>query len=179
VIRLALAGPDTLILSDLCARCPMGPAGCCAAPPGVEWSDVGRIVIHGGRSFVLQRIADGSLRPGPRGLLIRRVGDDPKRCVFLGAAGCTLPPERRAATCNYYVCEDALADPGDASPEAARAAVAALTDAFAAWDRAIAAEVAERWPEGAPWDEAFVDWLGERFAALSAPPPDRPARGRG
>jgi len=178
-MRLALAGPDTLILSDLCARCPMGPAGCCAAPPGVEWSDVGRIVRRGGKSFVLQRIAEGSLRPGPRGLFIRRVGEDPRRCVFLGASGCTLPPERRAATCNYYVCEDALAEAAPLPAEAARRAVAALTEAFAAWDRALAAEVAARWPEGARWDEAFLDWLGERFAALSAAPPDRPAPARG
>jgi hypothetical protein len=178
-MRLALAGPDTLILTDLCARCPAGPAGCCATPPGVEWSDVGRIVHHGGKSFVLQRIADGSLRPGPRGLFIRRVGEDPKRCVFLGPTGCTLQPERRAATCNYYVCADAITGADSATGKRAQRAVERLTDTFAAWDRILAAEVAARWPEGPPWDEAFLDWLGERYAALTARPPDRPAPARG
>jgi hypothetical protein len=163
VIRLQLAGADTLILSPLCARCPAGPAGCCATPPGVEWSDIARIVRLGGQSFVLQRIADGSLRQGPRGLFIQRVAGpagEPLRCVFFGPGGCTLPPERRAATCNYYVCEDALAE-GGSGARAARRARDTLEETCGRWDRALAARVAERWPDGPPWDEAFLDWLVE------------------
>lgn len=175
MIRLPIArGPDTLVLSTLCARCPAGPAGCCATPPGIEWSDVGRVVRRGGRSFVLQRIADGSLRPGPRGLFLQRVpgpAGEPHRCVFFGPGGCTLPPDRRAATCNYYVCDDALAEGGeargDADARAARRARETLEATFGRWDREIAARVAERWPDGPPWDEAFLDWLGEEFGRRS------------
>lgn len=170
MIRLRSAGADTLILSTLCARCPAGPAGCCATPPGVEWSDIGRIVRLGGKSFVLQRIADGALRPGPRGLFIQRVegpAGEPRRCVFFGPGGCTLPPERRAATCNYYVCEDAL-DEGGAEAPAARRARDTLEDALGKRDREIGARVAERWPEGPPWDEAFLDWLAAELDQGSA-----------
>lgn len=171
MIRLALAGPDTLALSSLCARCPAGPAGCCATPPGMEWSDAGRIVGRGGASFLLRQIAEGSLYPGPRGLNLRRVdgpAGEPRRCVFLGVAGCTLPPEQRAATCNYYVCEDALIEGGEAGGEphavGARRARDRLTETLARWDGEIGALVAARWPEGPPWDEGFLAWLGERFA---------------
>ncbi|MFT3773970.1 MAG: hypothetical protein QM820_52040 [Minicystis sp.] len=170
VIRLQIAGPHTLVLSTLCAGCPMGPAGCCATPPGIEWSDVGRIVALGGKSFVLQRIAQGSLRPGARGLLIKRVPGpegEPLRCVFHGPTGCTIPPERRAATCNYYVCDDALTEGGEARGDSdavkARRVLDTLVASFGGWDREIADRVAARWPEGPPWDEAFLDWLGEEF----------------
>ena len=40
VIRLELLGPHTRLLSNLCARCPQGSAGCCMSPPEVDWSDV-------------------------------------------------------------------------------------------------------------------------------------------
>ena len=44
MIRLELAGAHTHLHADLCACCPLGEAGCCATPPGVTWSDAGRIV---------------------------------------------------------------------------------------------------------------------------------------
>src|SRR5271166_772372 len=112
MIRLELAGAHTHLHATLCATCPMGPAGCCATPPGVEWSDAGRIVARGGLDFLLDEIGHGRLRPGPRGLFILRVDgrdpEGPKRCAYHGPRGCTIPPDRRAATCNYYVCDDAL-----------------------------------------------------------------------
>lgn len=179
MIRLELCGPHTLVLSTLCAQCPMGPAGCCATPPGIEWSDAGRIVNRGGTSFLLDRIADGSVYPGARGLLIRRVdggAEEPRRCVFHGPVGCTLPPDRRAATCNYYICEDAFVEGGegrgDADATAARGVLEGLVDALGRWDREIAERVAKRWPEGAPWDEGFLAWLGGEWAhrAKRSPP---------
>jgi hypothetical protein len=146
----------------------MGPAGCCATPPGIEWSDLGRIVARGGRDFLLAEIAAGHLRPGPRGLFIERVdapgGDGPKRCVYHGPTGCTIPPDRRAATCNYYVCADALAEGGD--PRAA-AVLERLVERFGACDRLLASRVAARWPEGPPWDGAFLDWLGEELVGAA------------
>ena len=107
---------------------------------------------------------------GPRGLFIQRVegpAGEPRRCVFFGPGGCTLPPERRAATCNYYVCEDALAEGGAEAP-AARRARDTLEDALGKRDREIGARVAERWPEGPPWDEAFLDWLAAELDQGSA-----------
>jgi hypothetical protein len=170
VIRLALAGADTTILSTLCARCPIGPTGCCASPPGLEWSDLGRIVARGGKAFLLEQLALGALRPGRRGLLINRVeprAGDLKRCVFHGPEGCTIAPDRRAATCNYYVCEDALVDGGDAEP-AGRRALDTLVALYGRWDLEIADRVAARWPEGPPWDEALLDWLAAEHARVTA-----------
>lgn len=174
MITIERRGPHALVLSTLCARCPMGEAGCCATPPALEWSDLGRIAALGGISFVLQRIADGSLKKGPRGLFITRVAPREgtgARCIFHGPAGCTIPHDRRSATCNYYVCEDAIAQAGEATGD--RTAVRArkmrdrLTDRFAAWDRALAERVAARWAEGPPWDEAFLTWLAEEARAVS------------
>ena len=166
MIRLHLAKEHTHIEATLCARCPEGPAGCCAAPPGLAWSDVGRVVSLGGSAFLLAQIARGALRPGPRGLVMVRVDGPPreggasaKRCVFHGPTGCTIAPEQRAATCNYYVCESAL---GDENSDA-RAACETLTAIYAAWDRAIGAEVALRFPDGPTWDAALLSWLGLRF----------------
>lgn len=174
MIRLVGRGPFTLVLSTLCARCPMGDTGCCASPPAIEWSDLGRIVARGGASFLLARIADGSLRTGPRGLFITRVSPREGaslRCVFHGPAGCTLPPERRAATCDYYVCDDALAEAGEAGGDPiakrARRTVDRLTESHGRWDRAIAERVRERWPEGPPWDQSFLDWLADALAEVS------------
>lgn len=174
MITLSRRGPHALVLSTLCARCPMGDAGCCATPPALEWSDLGRIAALGGTSFVLQRIADGSLKTGPRGLFIKRVAPREgavRRCVFHGPTGCTIPHDRRSATCNYYVCEDAIAHagevPGDRVSARARKTRDALTDRFGSWDRAIADRVKERWPDGPPWDEAFFAWLAEEAERVS------------
>lgn len=167
MIRLELAGASTHLHAELCARCPMGVTGCCATPPGIEWSDLGRIVARGGSSFLLEEIAAGRLRKGPRGLFITRVdppsGEGPKRCVYHGPRGCTIAPEKRAATCNYYVCEDALASGEPAESERARGALDTLVSLHSRWDRAIAEEIAARWPEGPPWDEAFLAWLGAEY----------------
>jgi hypothetical protein len=145
----------------------MGPAGCCATPPGIEWSDAGRIVSRGGRDFLLSEIAAGRLRPGPRGLFILRVEpadrSQPRRCAYHGPRGCTIPPDRRAATCNYYVCEDALREGPDAGEP--RRVMERLVAFYAGLDRTIAARVAERWPGGAPWDEEFLDWLGSELVS--------------
>lgn len=168
------ASPHTLVLSTLCARCPMGTTGCCATPPALEWSDLGRIVSLGGASFLLDRIADGSLRTGPRGLFITRVSPregEGARCVFHGPSGCTIEPDRRSATCNYYVCEDAIAHAGEGQGDrvAARARRSrdALTDRFGAWDRALADRVHARWPDGPPWDEGFLAWLADEAVTVS------------
>ncbi len=176
-VRLVVAGVDTFVGSDLCARCPQGEAGCCAAPPGVEWSDVGRVVLRGGRDFLIGEIAAGRLRPGPRGLNIARVeapsgAKDARRCVYHGPAGCTIPPDRRAATCNHYLCDDGFAaggeGEGDRTAARARRALDSLVARHGAWDRAIADEVRARWPGGPPWDGAFLDALGEALAGRIA-----------
>lgn len=146
----------------------MGPTGCCATPPGIEWSDIGRIVMLGGRDFLLTEIAAGRLRKGPRGLFIQRVdapdGEGPKRCTYHGPQGCTIPPDRRAATCNYYVCEDALAQGGDPG---ARRVLGVLVEGYGACDRLLASRVVMRWPDGPPWDDAFLDWLRGEFVGVA------------
>lgn len=173
MIRLVAAGEHTTILSTLCAECPYSPAGCCTAPPRVDLSDVARIVRLGGRDWLIGEIAAGRLFARGHWLVLRREKKVPRpggprvaACVYLGDRGCTLEPDRRAATCNYYVCDQALERGG---PEAgrARAAHAELVERFGAWDAALAERVREAFPEGPPWDAAFLDWLGERFAELS------------
>ncbi|WP_437715293.1 hypothetical protein WMF45_02020 [Sorangium sp. So ce448] len=179
MIRLELAGMHTRLHSTLCGSCPQGPTGCCASPPGVEWSDLGRIVSLGGAGWLLEQMAAGNLRPGQRGLLILRVeprGSDggalPKRCAFHGHEGCTIPPERRAATCNYYVCDDAFAHGGEprGAPEAlaGRKAHDALVDLYGSWDLELADRIRERWPDGPPWNLDFLDWLGREVRRLAA-----------
>lgn len=171
MLRLRLAGVDTLVTSPMCARCPEGPAGCCATPPAVAWSDVARIVGHGGAAWLLAELSSGRLRPSPRGLAIVRVAAAsgmPARCGYLAPTGCALDPERRSATCNYYLCNSALDEAltaGDQSVEPARHAQA-LADRLGRVDLALAVEVRERWPDGPPWDEGFLRWL----EATSGPP---------
>lgn len=193
MIRLELAGVHTRIHSSLCHACPNGPTGCCASPPGVDWADIGRIVRLGGRDWLLEQIGLGRLRPGARGLLIERVqsreanaGVWPTKCVYHGSQGCTIASDRRAATCNYYICEDALAFAGEAQGDrdavAGRREFERLTERYGAWDLELGEAVAARWPGGAPWDAPFLDWVGERFGARSAgwthlsPQRDQPRR---
>jgi hypothetical protein len=93
--------------------------------------------------------------------VLRRPGaDDPAlRCVYHGPAGCTIAPERRSTTCNDYVCEDALAE-GPEVAAAARLAHERLTALHVRWDAELA-------PSGeAPWDDAFLDHLGNEHARL-------------
>jgi hypothetical protein len=196
MIHLEEAGAHTRLESTLCAACPQGAAGCCLGPPDLGWSDIGRIVQLGGRDWLLGEIRAGNLAPGPSGLSIRRVRKKesellPRRlkCVYHGPQGCTVAPDRRSATCNYYLCADAFADHrGDpAVPARARAVHATLRGLFTRWDAEIAALVpavpvhdggsagsadsagsAPKPPERDAWDEAFLDRLGQVFAALVA-----------
>ena len=82
-------------------------------------------------------------------------------CVYLGETGCTIPHDRRSATCNYYVCEDALVRGGDAEAEA-RGVLDDLVASFTRRDAELAAEAAVAWPEGHAFDASFLDWLGAR-----------------
>lgn len=176
MLRLTLAGMDTVVTTPLCARCPSGPAGCCAAPPALAWADLGRIVRRGGAGWLRAEVEAGRLRPCARGLAIARVaGPHGVACAYLGARGCALAPDRRSGTCNEYLCEDALREAeraGDPEAASARAAHAALEAAFAAWDAALAEAIAAR-PEPPSFDDAFLGWLGEAFerAVREAPPP--------
>ena len=68
MLRLQLAGADTLLTSSLCSACPHSAAGCCAAPPRVALSDIARIVAHGGRDWLLAEIGAARLVPAPGNL---------------------------------------------------------------------------------------------------------------
>jgi hypothetical protein len=144
----------------------------------VEWSDVGRIAALGGVDWLLERLATGALRPGGRGLLMARSEprDEagaalPKRCTFHGPDGCTIPPDRRASTCNYYVCEDALDEGGEGRGDLdagnGRIALDALVALYGRWDLALQGEIDVRWPDGPTWDAAFLGWLGRRYEQLT------------
>jgi hypothetical protein len=171
MVKLELAGAHTHLVSPLCSRCPHGRAGCCAAPPAVAWADIGRIVALGGRDWLLEQIRAENLRPMARGLAMRRapagvVGGEvyPERCGYLGPSGCTIAPDRRSATCNYYLCDEGFAE-GQGSPDRARARDAheRLVALYGRWDLEIKAAIDERFPEGVSWNAAFLDWMGEAW----------------
>ena len=173
MLHLTIAGPDTKLLSSLCAACPYSPAGCCVAPPRLDLSDVGRIVAHGGRDWLLAEIAAKRIAAGERWLNVAR----PKRplvpggareaaCVYHAATGCTIPHDRRSATCNYYLCDAARAGDGD-DAALARATHDELVAKFVAWDEEIGRRVAASWPDGTTFDAPFLDWLGATFTELS------------
>lgn len=177
MIRAELAGEHTRLHSSLCYQCPHGSTGCCASPPGVDWSDVGRIVTLGGRDWLLAEMAAGRLRPGGRGLMLQRVantegnaGTWPTKCAYHGAQGCTISPDRRAATCNYYICDDAFLYGGEnqENPDAVfgREAHATLMALYGRWDIELGERIAGLWPNGAPWDADFLDWLGAEYRHL-------------
>ena len=175
MIRLELLGAHTRVHATLCRACPQGPAGCCASPPGVEWSDLGRIVSLGGAAWILEQLAAGNLKHGGRALNFSRREADamgPKRCVFHEGQGCTIPADRRSATCNFYVCDDAFDRAGESAGAeggdvvAGRKAVDRLMDLHGRWDLEIAARVQVRWPEGPQWDATLLAWLGEEYARL-------------
>ncbi|MDB4937010.1 MAG: hypothetical protein JWP87_3982 [Labilithrix sp.] len=172
MLRLAVKGPHTVLSSSVCAACPYSPAGCCVAPPRLDLSDVGRIVALGGRDWLLEEIAAKRLVVGARWLSISR----PKRplavngpreaaCVYHGPTGCTISHDRRAATCNYYVCDAARAGEHEAR---AREVHERLIASFVAWDKTINARIDATWPEGPTFDAAFLDWLGAMFTELSS-----------
>ena len=170
MLRLHIAGADTLLTSSLCSACPHSAAGCCAAPPRVALSDVARIVAHGGRDWLLDELREGRLvaAPGNLWLVLPRT---PRRmpasavplaaCVYLGETGCSIPHDRRSATCNYYVCEDALAAGGDTEGEARRV-LDELVATFARRDAELAKATSKAWPAGHTFDARFLDWLGAR-----------------
>lgn len=177
-VHLILLGPHTRVVASLCAACPTGPAGCCAAPPGLSWADIGRIASLGGARWILDEMRATHLRRGPRGLIIDRIvsrhaeaelGGDGKKCVYHGDLGCSIAADRRSAACNYYVCGDALEGAG---PEVvgAEAACAAWTAQYATWDEILSAEVTG-W-KGRSEDEEDVvrlfEHLGKRFRELSS-----------
>ena len=176
MIRLVVLGPETQLLSTTCAACPHNAAGCCVSPPEHGWSDVGRVVLGGGREFLLEQLAAKNLAPVGRGLALRRVRGrnstrEPRqnKCVYHGAQGCTIASARRPSTCNYFLCEEAYRDAGEGRGEAeavkAREAQSALSAQYARWNRELAAAIEERWPEGPSWDAGFLDWLAAEVAA--------------
>jgi hypothetical protein len=170
-VYLVLLGPHTRVVASLCAACPQGPTGCCTSPPDLSWTDIGRVASLGGAGWLAEQVQRGRLLRGPRGLVVQRIPMDagaPTKCVYHGEQGCTEPPERRSAACNYYVCSEALAEAG---PEATpvEAGSAAWTAAYQIWDEILSAEVGGWESQGAgPADEArLFEHLGRRFGELS------------
>ena len=171
MIRLEIVGPTTHLLATTCAACPHNAAGCCVSPPVHGWADVGRVVLGGGKAFLQDQLAAKNLHPTSRGLALRRArgrhsGTEPRqnKCVYHGATGCTLASSLRPSTCNYYLCEEAYREAGEPRGEpdavAARQAQTPLAGLYSAWNRELAARIAELWPEGPSWSEGFLDWLG-------------------
>lgn len=166
-VHLVLLGPHTRVVATLCAACPSGPAGCCAAPPGLSWADIGRIESLGGGAWLIAEIRAGRLRRGPRGLIIDRMEMEGggRKCIYHGPEGCTVSPDRRSAACNYYICGDALED-GGPDVVAAEAACLSWTAQYAAWDEVLSAEVGG-WGERGEDDEApLFEQLGRRYLVL-------------
>jgi len=172
-LQLVIAGPDTKLLSSLCSACPYSPAGCCVAPPRLDLSDIGRIVAHGGRDWLLAEIAAKRILVGERWLSVTRpkrplVPGGPREaaCVYHTSTGCTIPHDRRSATCNYYLC-DAARDGEDPESARARETHDGLVSSFVAWDAEITRRLHVTWPGGATFDAAFLDWLGSTFTELT------------
>jgi hypothetical protein len=179
MFRLALAGPDTHVLAGLCTACPYGSAGCCVAPPPYAWSDLARVVGHDGISWLEVQIACGNLVSVARGFSIRRVAANGREgsatCVFHEEGrGCTIAPTQRPATCNYYVCDEALASGrlsnGAASIDATKSALADLLGQFVQWDTQMAAYVEAFYPGGPTYDRAFFEGLRSTFQSIAAAP---------
>lgn len=173
-IRLKLDGAHTRIHAELCTQCPHSAAGCCAAPPAVAWTDIGRIASLNGIAFLLIELESGRLRPSPLGLAIQRQAPGelsgismPARCIYLSKTGCVLEEGQRSATCNYYVCEEALNEGGGPKHiQKTRRAYETLSALYAQWDIALGKSVHSRYPQGPPWDRAFLMELKEAFEEL-------------
>lgn len=181
-LTLTILGADSVFGAQTCAHCWYSPAGCCVTPPRYDWSDLGRVVSHGGRDWLLARIGDGSLVPVEHGFAVRRRHEplDPEhpahgiiKCTFhTSSAGCSIEETRRPATCNFYMCTqslDAAAEAGD-SRDAERALRVhdRLVDRLAAWDAVLHARVVQEWPADRRQTAAFFTWLGKAFSALHA-----------
>ncbi len=177
MLRLTIAGPDTVIGSSLCPSCPYSAAGCCVAPPRMAWADVARVALHGGGEWLLEQVAAGNLIVFEHGLsLLRvkgRVGTDIKtprikKCVFHGPTGCTIAETRRPSTCNYYVCDKAIEEGEHAQRGTGVRAEREhdkLVSLFTRADASLQASIDAHWPAGVSFDPNFLEWLVERFAA--------------
>jgi hypothetical protein len=189
MVRLVVLGAHSRLESELCARCPQGSAGCCAGPPDLDWSDIGRVVHRDpqARDWLLEEIAAQRLIQAPNGLRIKRVKRrdstrEPRiaKCVYHGAQGCTIPHDRRAATCNYFLCDTALqlrleteSKSEAAEKEAqARALHASLCATYEGWDQLIEARLRGRLVgeglEAPLLNAALLDWLGALVRELEA-----------
>jgi hypothetical protein len=149
----------TRLESALCMSCPQGVTGCCAAPPVVAWADLARIVTRGGAQWLLDELAAERLYPCARGLALQRVENPDvattgreRKCVYHGERGCTVPHDRRSATCNYYVCDDAAEGDTKLRDE--------LTSFYGEADLVLSARVATR---GVEWTVEFLQWLASEW----------------
>jgi hypothetical protein len=173
MFKLTIAGADTHMTSGVCIQCPHAAAGCCVAPPRYAWADIARIVAHGGAEWLLAALGRGDVTPFREGLTLRRVKarvrpaiTSPRvaKCVFhSGEVGCTIDARQRPATCNYYVCdsvfEDARKSQGAGAEAAGRDAHAEMVARYTEWDLQLNKWVATRYPDGPPWNQAFLTEL--------------------
>lgn len=182
-LTLVIAGIDSVLGSELCATCPYSPAGCCVAPPRYDWSDLARVVRHGDTEWLLEGLAAGRLVPIEHGLALRRekkrvsaARTSPRlaKCTFHdGASGCTIAASRRPATCNIYLCDEALrlGEPASAA-DAARAEHDARVSDFVAWDRELEARVKAQWAPEWRFTREFFAWLAATFEEIAKPRSD-------
>lgn len=179
-LKLVLAGPDSVLGSSLCAACPYSPAGCCVAPPRYDWSDLARVVVHGGAAWLVEQVAARRLVPVDHGLAIKREKrrvtasrEAPRlaKCGFHdGGSGCTIEPTQRPATCNFYLCDAALAEGEHYLAQAARTQHDRLVADFVRWDGLLHERVCTEWPPEERGSLAFFEWLGEAYQRLREAP---------
>lgn len=180
-LRLTIAGPDSVLTSEACASCWYSPAGCCVAPPRYDWSDLGRVTSReGGAEWLAEQVAAGRLVPMAHGLSVRRekrrVTNDrssPRiaKCTFHdGSRGCTIQETQRPSTCNFYLCDRALAESERGGDEASAARARSVHDAlvvdFVRWDAELEALVRADWPDERRFTAEFFVWLRGEYARL-------------
>jgi len=165
------SGPDTVVLSGLCARCPYSAGGCCVAPPRYDLSDVARVVAHGGRDWLLAQLAAKRIRQAEGGYWLtlarpkRPLGEGCPReaaCVFLTSSGCSIAHEQKPATCNYYVCDAAVAEDAAQAPTR-REAHERLVQFFVTLDAKLHEQVTNHWGDAFAFDAPHLDWLAEQY----------------
>ena len=79
-------------------------------------------------------------------------------------------PDRRSATCNYYLCEEAFVlarREGDPLATSARIEHGRLEVFLGRCDIELSKRVRSRFPAGPPWDAAFFDWVASEYDELS------------